>query len=215
MAEILQKILDGKVVAIVRGIPSKDIIRTVQALNEGGIACVEVTFSLKSEEESLDALKSIRMIKNYFGNTVAVGAGTVLTGQNVYRAKEAGAKYIISPNVDKEVIRTTKELGMVSIPGAVTPTEVITAYNLGADVVKLFPAASLGLAYVNALMGPIDGIPLIAVGGIDSSNYADFIKAGCVGVGVGGNLVNKNLIGAGDFEAIKNLALEYGLKNRE
>ena len=173
---------------------------------------MEVTFSLKSEEQSLDTLKSIRMIKENFGDSVAVGAGTVLTPENVARAKEAGAEYIISPNVDEAVIKATKKMGMVSIPGAVTPTEVITAYNWGADIVKLFPAASLGLPYVKALMGPIDGIPLTAVGGIDASNYRDFINIGCVGVGVGGNLANKKLIEAGDFDAIKKLALEYGLK---
>lgn len=212
MAETLKRILDGKVVAIVRGVSSKDIIQTVQALKDGGITCVEITFSLKSEEQSLDTLKSIRMIKEYFGDSVAVGAGTVLTPENVFRAKEAGAEYIISPNVDEAVIKATKRLGMVSIPGAVTPTEVITAYNWGADIVKLFPAATLGLSYIKALMGPIDGIPLTAVGGVDASNYLEFINAGCVGVGVGGNLVNKKLIEAGDFEAIKNLALEYGLK---
>ncbi|WMI80258.1 bifunctional 4-hydroxy-2-oxoglutarate aldolase/2-dehydro-3-deoxy-phosphogluconate aldolase [Anaerotignum sp. MB30-C6] len=212
MADTLQRILDGKVIAIVRGISSKDIIQTVQALKDGGITCVEVTFSLKSEEQSLDTLKSIQMIKKHFSDSVAVGAGTVLTPENVYRAKEAGAEYIISPNVDEAVIKATKRLGLVSIPGAVTPTEVITAYNWGADIVKLFPAATLGLSYIKALMGPIDGIPLTAVGGVDASNYGDFINAGCVGVGVGGNLVNKKLIEAGDFEAIKNLALEYGLK---
>lgn len=212
MADTLQRILDGKVIAIVRGISSKDIIQTVQALKDGGITCVEVTFSLKSEEQSLDTLKSIQMIKEHFGDSVAVGAGTVLTPENVYRAKEAGAEYIISPNVDEAVIKATKRLGLVSIPGAVTPTEVITAYNWGADIVKLFPAATLGLSYIKALMGPIDGIPLTAVGGVDASNYGDFINAGCVGVGVGGNLVNKKLIEAGDFEAIKSLALEYGLK---
>lgn len=214
MSDTLQRIIDGKVVAIVRGISSKYMVPTVEALKVGGITCVEVTFSLKSEEQSLDTLKSIRLIKEYFGDSVAVGAGTVLTPENVVRAKEAGAEYIISPNVDESVIKATKKIDMVSIPGAVTPTEVITAYNWGADIVKLFPAASLGLPYVKALMGPIDGIPLTAVGGIDASNYRDFLNIGCVGVGVGGNLVNKKLIEAGDFEAIKKVALEYGLKKR-
>lgn len=214
MSDTLQRIIDGKVVAIVRGISSKYMVPTVEALKVGGITCVEVTFSLKSEEQSLDTLKSIRLIKEYFGDSVAVGAGTVLTPENVVRAKEAGAEYIISPNVDESVIKATKKMDMVSIPGAVTPTEVITAYNWGADIVKLFPAASLGLPYVKALMGPIDGIPLTAVGGIDASNYRDFLNIGCVGVGVGGNLVNKKLIEAGDFEAIKKVALEYGLKKR-
>ncbi|WP_317856124.1 bifunctional 4-hydroxy-2-oxoglutarate aldolase/2-dehydro-3-deoxy-phosphogluconate aldolase [Chakrabartyella piscis] len=211
MSKVLQKLIDGKVVAIVRGISSKDIIPTVQALKDGGITCVEVTFSMSSEEKSLDTLKSISMIAETFGDEIAVGAGTVLTPENVRRAKEAGATYIISPNVDADVIKETKALGMISIPGAVTPSEALDAYKAGADIVKLFPAASLGLGYVKAVMGPLDGIPITAVGGIDASNYQSFIDAGCVGVGVGGNLVNKKLIEAGDFEAIKQLALEYGL----
>ena len=100
---------------------------------------------------------------------------------------------------------------MISIPGALTPSEIINAYNIGADIVKLFPAATLGLEYVKAITGPITHIPLIAVGGINAENANSFIKSGCIGVGVGGNLVNKKLIEAGDFEAIKKLAQEYKL----
>lgn len=212
MAGTLQKILNGKVIAIVRGISSKDILQTVQALKAGGITCVEVTFHTKNETQNLDTLKSIQLIKGHFGDAIAVGAGTVLTPENVYRAKEAGAEYIISPNVEEGVIKTTKKLGMISIPGAVTPTEVVRAEQWGADIVKLFPAGTLGISYIKALMGPLDGIPFMAVGSIDALNYLDFIEAGCVGVGIGGNLVNKKLIEMGHFEEIRKLAAEYNLK---
>lgn len=211
MKDTMNMILESKIVAIVRGISSDKIINTVQALKDGGIVCVEVTFDAKSEEKSKDTLKSISMIKEHFGDSIAVGAGTVLTQRNVQQAAEAGAQYMISPNTCEAVIKETKRLGLISIPGAATPTEIINAYDMGADIVKLFPAATLGLAYVKALMGPISHIPITAVGGINAQNANDFINAGCVGVSVGGNLVNKKLIEAGDFEAIKRLAQEYKL----
>lgn len=211
MKDVMKMIFDTKIIAIVRGISSEYIIDMVQALKDGGIVCVEVTFSAKSEAVSKDTLKSIQMIKEHFGDEIAVGAGTVLTPENVHQAAEAGASYMISPNSCEAVIKETKKLGLISIPGAVTPTEVISAYGWGADIVKLFPAASLGLGYVKALLGPINHIPITAVGGIDASNAQSFIDAGCIGVSVGGNLVNKKLIEAGEFETIKNLALEYKL----
>ena len=211
MNKTLKMILDNKVIAIVRGISSEYIIDTVQALKDGGIRCVEVTFNPKSEEGSLDTLKCIRMIKEHFGDEIAVGAGTVLTEKNVEDAIEAGAAYIISPDTNPAVIKKTKELGGISIPGAATPTEAVQAHNLGADIVKLFPAGDLGAGYIKALCSPLNHILFTAVGGINSQNAAEFIKAGAIGVGVGGNLVNKKLIEAGKFDEIRRLAGEYNL----
>lgn len=211
MKNVMEMILKEKIVAIIRGIHSNYIIDTVTALVNGGIHCVEVTFNAKSEEASRDTLLSIRKIKEHFGDEVAVGAGTVLTVENVEDAFEAGAEFMISPNSNKEVIRKTKELGLISIPGAVTPTEIIEAYEMGADIVKLFPAATLGLGYIKAVTGPINHIPLTAVGGVNAENAKDFIEAGCVGVSVGGNLVNRKLIEAGSFDEITKLAKEYKL----
>lgn len=211
MKNVMEMIMKEKIVAIIRGIHSDYMIDTVTALVNGGIHCVEVTFNAKSKEASLDTLLSIKKIKEHFGEEVAVGAGTVLTVENVQDAYEAGAQFMISPNSNEEVIRKTKELGMISIPGAVTPTEIITAYEMGADIVKLFPAATLGLGYIKAITGPINHIPLTAVGGVNAENAKDFLSAGCVGVSVGGNLVNKALIEAGKFEEITALAKEYKL----
>lgn len=212
MNKALEMILDSKLVAISRGIHSDKIIPTVRALKAGGIRCVEVTFSAKSEEESRDTLRAIALLKQEFGDSIALGAGTVLTPLQVNAAAEAGAAYIISPDSNEEVIKETKKLGLVSIPGALTPTEVIRAHNLGADIVKLFPAASLGMGYIKALLGPITHIPITAVGGVNAQNAQDFIDIGCVGVSVGGNLVNKQLVDAGDFDAIRALAAEYKLR---
>ena len=209
MRNALEMIREHKVVAIIRGIPSEYILQTVQALKDGGIRCMEVTFNQKDPDGSPDTLKSIRMIKEHFGDEIAVGAGTVMTVQNVLDAAAAGAEYMISPNTNPDVIRKTKELGLVSIPGAMTPTEAAFAYECGADIVKLFPAAILGTAYIKALTGPLNYIPFTAVGGVNEKNAADFIAAGCIGLGVGGNLVSKKLITEGRFDEITRLASEY------
>jgi len=206
---VLDKIIEGKIVAIVRGIPSEHIVGLVDAMYKGGINCVEVTFDQSSEEAKQDTLKAISAISQAFGDKVCVGAGTVMSVEQVRQAAEAGAEYMISPNTDAEVIAETKKLGKVSIPGAFTPTEAALAYKLGADIVKLFPAGILGTAYIKALKAPLKHIPVTAVGGVNPQNCAEFIKAGCVGVGVGGNLVSKDLVLAGKFDEITAVAKSY------
>ncbi|MCI5481793.1 MAG: bifunctional 4-hydroxy-2-oxoglutarate aldolase/2-dehydro-3-deoxy-phosphogluconate aldolase [Lachnospiraceae bacterium] len=206
---VLDKILEGKIIAIVRGIPSDKIVSLVDAMLKGGINCVEVTFDQSSEEAKQDTLKSIATIKKEFEGRVYVGAGTVMTVEQVRQAAEAGAEYMISPNADEEVIKETKRLGKVSIPGALTPTEAAFAYKCGADIVKLFPAGVLGVDYIKALKAPLKHIPVTAVGGVNPKNCADFIKAGCVGVGCGGNLVSAKLVNEGRFDEITAVAKEY------
>lgn len=207
--DTLQKILDSRIIAIIRGISPEYIIDTVQALKDGGIDCVEVTFDQKDPDGSPDTLRSIRMIKEYFGDSVAVGAGTVMNVKNVEDAFAAGAAFMISPNTNTEVIRRTKELGAVSIPGALTPTESVAAHEAGADIIKLFPAGEMGPSYVKALCAPLSHIRFTAVGGITTENAAAFLRAGAVGLGIGGNLVNKKLIEAGEFDEIRRIAEAY------
>lgn len=205
----LKHIEEGKVIAIVRGIPSDKIVNLVNAILAGGVSCVEVTFDQTSAEKSRDSLKAISMIRDTFGERVSVGAGTVMSVEQVHQAAEAGAEYMISPNVNEAVIRETKKLGKVSIPGACTPTEVAAAYEYGADIVKLFPAGVLGAAYVKALKAPLKHIPVTAVGGISPENCADFIKAGAIGVGCGGNLVSPKLVNEGKYDEITKTAKAY------
>jgi len=210
----IERIKEGKIIAIVRGIPSNQISDLVKAMLKGGVNCVEVTFDQSSKEAQNDTLKAISLIKKNFPE-VCVGAGTVMTKEQVDLAVEAGAEYIISPNVDLAVINETKKLNKVSIPGALTPSEAALAYNSGADIVKIFPAGNLGPAYIKALKAPLKHIPMTAVGGVNPANCADFIKAGCIGVGCGGNLVSKELVEKGDFETITKTAEAYmeALKN--
>lgn len=206
---VLHQILEDRIIAIVRGIPSGEITGLAQALRAGGIRCMEVTFDPSNPERDADTLASIRAIRETLGGDVCVGAGTVMTAELVRLAAEAGAEYMISPHVSEEVIRETKRLGKISIPGAMTPTEVERAYSLGADIVKIFPAGVLGPGYIRALKAPLKHIPLTAVGGVTADNCAEFIKAGASGVGVGGNLVSSRLVSEAKFDEISAIAKSY------
>ena len=123
-----------------------------------------------------------------------------------------GARYLISPNTDKEIIDFASAHNLVSIPGAMTPTEIVTAYNFGADFVKLFPSDSLGLGYIKAVRAPLSNIPMLAVGGVNENNIGDFLSTGISGVGVGSNIVKRDLVENNDFEGITELALKYTSK---
>ncbi len=205
----LEAIMETKVIAIVRGIPSTQICDLAGAILAGGLRCLEVTFDHSNEGGIEETLRSIRLLSERFGNEIEVGAGTVMTVEEVSLAKEAGAGYIISPNADEGVIRETRRLELVSIPGAMTATEAASAWSWGANIVKLFPAGILGPDYIKALRGPLGHIPFTAVGGVTPQNTPDFLRAGCVGVGVGGNLVSAKLVSEGKLDEITNTARAY------
>lgn len=199
---IIQEVLNHKIIAIVRGMDKEQTVNIAKALYEGGIRFIEVTFNQKKPEEFYKTADSIRAIREAMGDKMYVGAGTVTSVELVDMAAEAGALYMISPDMDEEVIRHTRNLGLVSMPGAYTATEAKKAYNAGADFVKLFPCIGDAPAYVKALCAPLSHIPFLAVGGVDANNAGAFIKAGAVGVGVGSSLVNKKWVDAGEYEKI-------------
>jgi 2-dehydro-3-deoxyphosphogluconate aldolase/(4S)-4-hydroxy-2-oxoglutarate aldolase len=207
--KLIQKVFDKKIVAIVRGVYDEDCVNLAQALCEGGIELLEVTFDQSKPEELTRTSDTIRKLVERLGDRMIFGAGTVTTIQMLELAKDAGARFIVSPDTNEAVIRATVAAGMVSMPGALTPTEVVTAHAWGADFVKLFPAGSMGTGYVKAVTAPINHIPILAVGGITEKNVADFLAAGAVGVGVGGNLVNKTWIKNGEFDKITAVAREF------
>jgi 2-dehydro-3-deoxyphosphogluconate aldolase/(4S)-4-hydroxy-2-oxoglutarate aldolase len=163
---------------------------------------MEVTFDQKHPESFQDTADAIQAVRQKYADRMLAGAGTVTTPELVELAAQAGAQYIISPDTDPEVIRKTRELGLVSMPGALTPSEIMTAHRAGADFVKLFPSANLGPAYVKAIRAPISHVKLLAVGGIDEHNISQFLAVGMVGAGVGGNLANKTWIEQGEFDKI-------------
>lgn len=200
--KIIQEVLNHKIITIVRGMEKEQIINIAKALYDGGIRFIEVTFNQKKPDEFYKTADAIRAIRETMGDKMYVGAGTVTSVELVNMAAEAGALYMISPDMDEEVIKRTRELGLVSMPGAYTATEAKKAYNTGADFVKLFPCIGDAPAYVKALCAPLSHIPFLAVGGVDANNAAAFIKAGAVGVGIGSSLVNKKWVESGEYEKI-------------
>lgn len=200
--KVIQEILDKKIIAIVRGVEPEKIVNIAQALYDGGITLVEVTFNQKDPASFQETADAIAAIKEHMGDKMLVGAGTVTSVELVEMAAKAGAMYIISPDTDAAVIRRTKELGLVSLPGAYTPTEAKQAHNAGADFVKLFPCVGDAPAYLKALCAPLSHIKFLAVGGVNADNAAEFLKAGAVGLGVGSCLVNKKWADAGEFYRI-------------
>ncbi len=210
--QIIQKVLEKKIVAIVRGVYGEDCVNLARALCEGGIELLEVTFD-QSKPESLNRTSdTIRQLVQALGDKMIFGAGTVTTLEMLELARNAGAQFVVSPDTNEEVIKATVAAGMVSMPGALTPTEIVTAHRYGADFVKLFPAGTQGTAYFKAVTAPLNHIRLLAVGGVNEKNIADFMAAGAVGAGVGGNLVNKTWIANGEFDKITALAKEFTKK---
>ena len=169
-------IREHKIIAILRGVPSDKVVDVAKALYDGGIRLLEITFNQKSETKLIDTPNAIRAVREALGDKMVIGAGTVMSVEEVHAAKEAGASFTLAPNVDESVIRETVACGLESIPGAMTPSEIADAYRYGASVVKLFPAGNLGLSYCKAVMAPINHIPMIAVGGVDDKNLP--VKAG-------------------------------------
>ena len=208
-------IYEHKIVAIARRVKPEDMVNTAKALFEGGIRSLEITFDQASDTCIADTAASISQVKEALGDQMCVGAGTVMTVEQAEAAKEAGADFALAPDTNVDVIRKINELGMVSVPGALSPTEIATAYHAGATIVKLFTADALGLSYVKAVRGPISHVPLMAVGGVSLDNFKDFLDSGFTSVGIGSNIVRNDLIEKGEFEKIRELAKAYTDKLQE
>lgn len=208
MNDLIESLKKEKLIAIVRGVSPELIIPVVAALEEGGIKFVEVTFDQSASDPLKATSEMIKTISRNFKD-IYLGAGTVMTTGQLQAAAKAGAKYIISPDLNIEIVRQTVETGLVSIPGAFTPTEISTAYAAGAAFVKVFPAGELGSGYIRAIRAPLNHIPLLAVGGINPDNIPDFLKAGITGFGLGGNLVDLKLIAQRDFAGLTASARRY------
>ena len=202
------------IIAIIRGFEPDVCLRLAEAYANGGINMVEVTFNQKAPETWKDTAAAIRSIKDHFAGAVKVGAGTVLTEEQLRICEDAGGEYMVTPNVNTARIRKCAADGLMAMPGAMTPTEAVEAYDAGATYVKLFPAGILGPDYVKAVKAPLSHIPFLAVGGIGPDNIGDFMKAGCVGAGVGGNLTNREWISDGEWDKITATAASLVLNSR-
>lgn len=210
--ELLSCLRQDKLIAICRGAEGDTLLSLAAAICAGGIRFIEVTFQQEREDCTELAQRSISALCSMPG--IISGAGTVLSPDQVRAAYEAGAKYIVSPNTDPAVIAETKRLGLVSIPGALTPSEIMAAHNAGADLVKLFPTAVMGLKYFKDLRAPLSHIGLVVTAGITPDNLGDYLKAGAFAAGISSPLCDKELMAAGDFAEITRRARAFrGIAN--
>ncbi len=209
MQNTIEKILKEKVIVIVRGVARQNLIPFAEAVYRGGIRLLECTFDATGTVTDEQIADNIKMLIDHFGDKMLIGAGTVLTEKQVELVKKVGGKFIISPDTNADVIKKTKEMGLVSIPGAFTPSEAAAAHRAGADFVKLFPVGKLGAGYIKDVKAPLSHIRFLAVGGVNCDNMAEYYKAGACGFGIGSDIVNKKHIAEGNFGAIESAARKY------
>ena len=203
-AAVVDQLTAEGLVPVIRADSAAVALRIVEALVEGGIRTLEITMTVP------DAMEAIRRVAERFGASVLLGAGTVTSRALAEGAIDAGAEFLVTPCVVPEVIAVARQRDVAVLPGAMTPTEVFTAWSLGGDIIKIFPASNVGGAsYLKALKGPFPQIPLCPTGGVTLQTIGDFVKAGASAVGVGGELVSKAAIDKGDFAQITALARQY------
>jgi len=199
----LQRVLDCGIVAVVRHSDPGPLVEVVKALADGGVTVAEVTLTVPN------ALDVIRAAKQQLGDRILLGAGTVLDPETARAAFLAGAEFLVSPSLNLDVIKMCRRYDKLIMPGAFTPTEVVTAWEAGADIVKIFPAEVVGPAFFKAMRGPLPQIKLMPTGGVDLTTASEFLKAGAVCLGVGSQMVDPKLVAARDFAKITALAKQY------
>lgn len=202
-SETLQLILDAGIVAVVRSPHAEQLVGVARALAQGGVRAIEITMTVP------DAIEVIREVARDLGGEIVLGAGTVLDPETARSAILAGAEYVVAPTVNLDVIRVCRRYDKVVMPGAFTPTEVLSAWEAGADVVKLFPADVGGPNYLKALLAPLPQVRLMPTGGVDLNTAAAFLKAGACCLGVGCALVDKEAVRKGEFDRIRELAQQF------
>ncbi len=206
---IIQTLLVEKILVIVRGVAPEKLLPLAEALYAGGIRVMEVTYSADGSVDDAAAARCVQQLAAHFGERMLIGSGTVLKPEQVRRTAAAGGRFIVSPNTDPAVIGETVAAGLVSIPGALTPTEIQAAHAAGADLVKLFPAGCMGAEYLKTVHLPLSHIPLLAVGGIKPGELGAYLAAGAAGFGISSGIVDKALVAAGDYAGITRRAAAY------
>ncbi|MBI1310598.1 bifunctional 4-hydroxy-2-oxoglutarate aldolase/2-dehydro-3-deoxy-phosphogluconate aldolase [bacterium] len=201
--EALQKTLDTGIVSIIRAKSGEQLVEVAKALYDGGIDVIEVTFTVPG------VLDIIAAVKRELGDRILLGAGTVLDTESARAAILAGAEFIVTPTVKPDVIQLCNRYSKAVMPGAFTPTEILTAWEAGADFVKVFPADIGGPSYLKAVHGPLPQVRLLPTGGVDLQTLPAFIKAGASAVGLGSALVEKSAVESGDMDRIRSLAEQY------
>lgn len=207
-SSVVEHIYKEKLIAICRGVEREQCMKVAKALYAGGFRLMELTFDQRHPESWNTTADVIATLAQLYKGKMDIGAGTVVTPELADIAAKAGAVFIISPDTNTDVIRRTKSLGLVSIPGAYTPTEILTAYNAGADFVKLFPICEMGANYVKLIRAPISHVPLLAVGSVNAETLKTYLDLGCVGAAIGGCVVSKKWIENGEYDKISEMAAE-------
>lgn len=204
--DILNELLEKKLVVILRRIPQDKVAKCVEAVIEGGIVFIESTFDQSDKDCIENGKRCIETIVKVANGRAIVGAGTVLNVEQVRAAYEAGAKYIVSPNTNEAVVNETLKLGMISIPGAMTPTEIEYAYSLGAHVVKLFPVGDLGAHYIKNVTAPLSHIPLMTTGNVNLQTIPEYYAAGAKAFGTGITVLTPEYVQTENYKGIRELA---------
>jgi 2-dehydro-3-deoxyphosphogluconate aldolase / (4S)-4-hydroxy-2-oxoglutarate aldolase len=199
----LRQVLDCGIVAVVRSHEGQHLIEVCRALADGGVSVVEITMTVP------DALDVLRQVRQALGDRLLLGAGTILDCETARAALLAGAEYLVSPTLNLDVIRLCQRYDKLVMPGALTPTEILAAWEAGADIVKVFPADVVGPAFFKAMRGPLPQIRLMPTGGVDLTTAAEFLKAGACCLGIGSQLVEPKAIAERNFERIRDLARQY------
>ena len=202
-SEVLQRIHDTGLIPVVRAESAELAVRAVEAIKAGGVDVLEVTMTVPG------AIGVIEQLTTMFGEAL-IGAGTVLDQETADRCIQAGAQFIVSPALNEDTIAFCRKNDVAIFPGALTPTEVVRAWNAGADAVKIFPASAVGGAsYLKSLKAPLPQIKMIPTGGVSLATAADFIAAGAFALGVGADLVDVKAIRAGETEKVTQAARAY------
>src|SRR5438445_10578558 len=199
----LKQVLDVGIVAVVRSPDHQQLVEVCRALADGGVTVVEITMTVPN------ALEVVRQVRQALGDRVLLGAGTVLDPETARAVLLAGAEYIVAPTVNRDVIRLCQRYDKLVMPGAFTPTEILSAWEAGADIVKVFPAEVVGPAFFKALRGPLPHVRLLPTGGVDLTTAATFLKAGACCLGIGGQLVEPAAVAARNFDRLRDLARQY------
>lgn len=208
-SEIIQQIESTGLVAIIRASSSGELIGVVNALREGGLTCIEVTMTTPN------ALDVIAEARKELGDDAAIGVGTVLDAETARAAILAGAQFVVAPITDMPTIAMCKRYSVPVMPGAMTPTEIVRAWDAGADFVKVFPTSTLGAKYIKDIRGPLPQIKLIPTGGVNMNTVKDFIQAGASALGVGSSLVTKEAVKNRDFDFLRKNASDFLAKVQE
>lgn len=203
MTDVLNEVLDSGLVAIIRAPSSELLVDAAKAIYEGGIRAIEVTLTVPN------ALEIIAEVNRQIGDRIVLGAGSVIDSETARAAMLAGAEFIVSPVVKDDVIRCCKRYGKTIMPGAFTPTEILTAWEAGADVVKVFPANIGGPSYLKAVKAPLPQVRLMPTGGVNLDTLESFMDAGACAVGLGSSLVTKEILDSGDMKQLQELSGKY------